>query len=87
MKGKTSIVMLTYNELHLTKKCIDSIKKHTRRDEYELIIVDNASSDGTKEYVRQLEDVVLIDNEKNQGFAKGCNQGAKKQQEIVFFFK
>ncbi|MGG0640744.1 bifunctional glycosyltransferase family 2 protein/class I SAM-dependent methyltransferase [Bacillus altitudinis] len=78
MKGKTSIVMLTYNELHLTKKCIDSIKKHTRRDEYELIIVDNASSDGTKEYVRQLEDVVLIDNEKNQGFAKGCNQGAKK---------
>ncbi|MGX9290361.1 glycosyltransferase [Bacillus sp. A015] len=78
MKGKTSIVMLTYNELHLTKKCIDSIKQHTRSGQYELIIVDNASTDGTKEYVRELEDVIFIENEKNQGFAKGCNQGAKK---------
>lgn len=78
MKGKTSIVMLTYNELHLTKTCIDSIKQHTRSDQYELIVVDNASSDGTKEYIRELEDVVFIDNEKNQGFAKGCNQGAKR---------
>ncbi|QGX64532.1 glycosyltransferase [Bacillus sp. ms-22] len=78
MKGKTSIVMLTYNELHLTKTCIDSNKQHTRSDQYELIVVDNASSDGTKEYIRELEDVVFIDNEKNQGFAKGCNQGAKR---------
>ncbi len=78
MKGKTSIVMLTYNELHLTKKCIDSIKQHTRSDQYELIIVDNASTDGTKEYVRELKDVIFIENTENQGFAKGCNQGAKQ---------
>lgn len=78
MKGKTSIVILTYNELHLTKKCIDSIKQHTRSDQYELIIVDNASTDGTKEYVRELNDVIFIENEENRGFAKGCNQGAKK---------
>lgn len=78
MKGKTSIVILTYNELHLTKKCIDSIKKYTPSDQYELIIVDNASTDGTKEYVRELEAVIVIENEENQGFAKGCNQGAKK---------
>ncbi|MFJ5964372.1 glycosyltransferase [Bacillus sp. NPDC093026] len=78
MKGKTSIVMLTYNELHLTKKCIDSIKQHTPSEQYELIIVDNASTDGTKEYIRELEDVIVIENEENQGFAKGCNQGAKR---------
>ncbi|MEI4789856.1 bifunctional glycosyltransferase family 2 protein/class I SAM-dependent methyltransferase [Bacillus sp. FJAT-53060] len=78
MKGKTSIVMLTYNELHLTKKCIDSLKQHTRCDQYELIIVDNASTDGTKAYVRELEDIIFIENEVNQGFAKGCNQGVKK---------
>ncbi|OLP66715.1 hypothetical protein BACPU_00740 [Bacillus pumilus] len=78
MKGKTSIVMLTYNELHLTKQCIDSIKRHTPSDQYELIIVDNASTDGTKEYVRELKNVTVIENEENQGFAKGCNQGAKK---------
>ncbi|MFS0654152.1 glycosyltransferase [Bacillus sp. 179-C3.3 HS] len=78
MKGITSIVILTYNELHLTKQCIDSIRQHTRRDEYELIIVDNASTDGTKDYIRGLKDVIVIENEKNLGFAKGCNQGAKR---------
>ncbi|BBP92735.1 hypothetical protein BsIDN1_63530 [Bacillus safensis] len=78
MKGKTSIVMLTYNELQLTKTCIESIKQHTNSGQYELIVVDNASTDGTKEYVRELDDVIFIDNEENEGFAKGCNQGAKK---------
>lgn len=68
----TSIVVLTYNELDKTKQCIDSLYKHTKRDDYELIIVDNGSSDGTKAYIQSLSDVIFIDNEKNQGFAKGA---------------
>ncbi|MFB8735977.1 hypothetical protein ACEQPO_26825 [Bacillus sp. SL00103] len=43
--------------------------------------------DGTKEYVREQNDVIFIENEENRGFAKGCNQGAKKRQEIAFSFK
>ncbi|EZH65020.1 hypothetical protein DH09_15335 [Bacillaceae bacterium JMAK1] len=73
----TSIVVLTYNELDKTKQCIDSLYEHTKRDDYELIIVDNGSSDGTKAYIQSLSDVIFIDNETNQGFAKGCNQGLK----------
>lgn len=72
---KTSIIILTYNELELTKKCLASINKYTDQEEIELIIVDNGSSDGTKDYLSKLQDAKVILNEKNLGFAKGCNQG------------
>jgi hypothetical protein len=41
---------LTYNELELTKKCLASIERYTDKDKIELVIVDNGSSDGTREY-------------------------------------
>ncbi|MCP6682275.1 glycosyltransferase [Bacillus nakamurai] len=75
MPVKTSIIILTYNELELTKKCLASIDKYTDQEEIELIIVDNGSSDGTKDYLSKLPDAKVILNEKNLGFAKGCNQG------------
>jgi uncharacterized protein YydD (DUF2326 family) len=46
----TSIVILTCNQLQYTKKCIESIFQNTRQP-YELIIVDNGSTDGTVEYL------------------------------------
>jgi len=75
---KTSIVILTFNGLELNKKCIDSILENTEGD-FELIIVDNASSDGTVDYLGSLTDkrVNVILNKKNAGFAKGNNQAAK----------
>ncbi len=44
---KTSIVILTHNKLEYTKLCLESIRRYTRADSYELIIVDNGSTDGT----------------------------------------
>ncbi|CAM4154210.1 glycosyltransferase [Lederbergia lenta] len=74
---KTSIIILTYNELALTKQCLNSIHKHTNVDDIELIIVDNGSTDGTVDYLKSLEKVQTIFNGKNLGFAKGCNQGVE----------
>ena len=73
----TSIIMLTYNQLEYTKLCIESIRKFTPKECYEIIIVDNASTDGTKEYLKQQDDLKIIFNEENKGFPKGCNQGIK----------
>jgi GT2 family glycosyltransferase len=56
--------------------CLESIRRHTR-EEYELIIVDNGSTDETLEYLREQPDVILIENGMNKGFSKGCNQGVK----------
>lgn len=69
----TSIIILTHNVLPMTQQCLESIRRYT--DNYELIIVDNGSTDGTVEYLQAQSDVKLIRNERNLGFAKGCNQG------------
>ncbi len=70
----SSIVILTYNQLDYTRITIDSIRRHTKSP-YEIIIVDNASTDGTVEYLKAQKDIRTIFNEENVGFPAGCNQG------------
>lgn len=72
-----SFVILTYNELDCTKLCIDSIRKYCFNNCYEIIVVDNASTDGSVEWLREQTDIVLIENKENKGFPAGCNQGIK----------
>ncbi len=92
--SKLSIVILSYNTKDLTLKCIKSIiagyKKELEEKELEIIIVDNASTDGSAEAISnfkfQISNFKLIVNEKNLGFAKGCNIGARASsgQYILF---
>lgn len=72
---KTSIIILTYNKLEYTKQCIDSIRKYTQPESYEMIVVDNNSNDGTVEWLKEQCDIKTIYNKENYGFPKGCNQG------------
>lgn len=72
---KTSIIILTYNKLEYTKLCIESIRKYTSKYSYELIVVDNNSTDDTVKWLKQQKDIKAIYNSENQGFPKGCNQG------------
>jgi O-antigen biosynthesis protein len=74
---KTSIIILTYNKLDYTKLCVNSIRNYTNKQEYELIVVDNNSSDGTVEWLKEQEDIKPIFNTENKGFPGGCNQGIK----------
>jgi GT2 family glycosyltransferase/tetratricopeptide (TPR) repeat protein/2-polyprenyl-3-methyl-5-hydroxy-6-metoxy-1,4-benzoquinol methylase len=75
-RGLTSIVILTHNQLAYTERCVSSIREHTP-EPYELIFIDNASTDGTREYLLSLADAKVILNEENRGFPAGCNQGIK----------
>ncbi len=74
----TSIVILTWNQLDCTRECVASIRQFTP-EPHEIIFVDNGSADGTVKWLRQLvrenANYRLIENLKNLGFAKGCNQG------------
>lgn len=79
---KVSIIVLTYNNLKLNKICINSILNKTAYPNYELIIVDNNSTDGTKEYLEELKEkklpnIKVIVNVTNSGFAGGNNIGIK----------
>ena len=73
--AKTSIIILTYNKMDYTKKCIESIRKFTEREKHEIIVIDNASNDGTLEWLEMQKDIIVVANKENLGFPKGCNQG------------
>ena len=76
--GLTSIVMLTWNQLAFTRLCLESVFSHTP-EPFELILVDNGSTDGTVAYLEKLAaehaNVKLILNATNRGYAGGNNQG------------
>jgi SAM-dependent methyltransferase len=72
--GRTSIVILTYDQVEYTRQCLDSIRLVTD-EPYELIVVDNGSTDGTVEFLRSFPDLRLIVNQTNRGFPAAVNQG------------
>ena len=72
--GLTSIVIVTHNQIDYTRQCLDSIARLTD-EPYELIVVDNASTDGTVDYLRAKPGVRLIVNHTNRGFPAAVNQG------------
>ena len=75
--GMTSIIIVSWNTLAHTRLCVGSIREYTRNEEYELIVVDNASQDGSREWLGNQPDVKLIKNSKNVGYTAACNQGIK----------
>jgi hypothetical protein len=73
-----SIVIITWNGLHFLKNLLSSIKQYSEGFSYELIIVDNNSTDGTIEFLtNNYPEIVLIRNEKNLGVAKARNIGMR----------
>ncbi len=83
---KTSIIILTYNNINYNRICIESIRKYTTTGTYEIIIVDNNSTDGTREWLKEQNDIKLILNDENVGFPRGCNLGieaAEKDNDIL----
>lgn len=81
-----SFVILSYNTLEMTKECIESIRQTCNPDSYELIVIDNASEDGSLDWLRRQNDILLIENTENVGFPAGCNQGiaaAKPDHDIM----
>jgi GT2 family glycosyltransferase/glycosyltransferase involved in cell wall biosynthesis len=74
-----SIVIVTWNNLEYTKLCLESLVEGTFYPDCELVIVDNASGDGTVAWIETLPPeripIRLLRNETNRGFAAAVNQG------------
>ena len=72
-----SVIIVNYNARLLIEQCIISVKKALHTIPGEIIVVDNHSTDGSKEYLQTLTGIKLVFNGENIGFAKACNQGFK----------
>jgi len=89
-RAKTSIIIPVFNQLKFTKQCFDALYKVTPNELFELIVVNNGSNDGTREFLDDFAkkhfNVEVIHNQENLGFAKACNQGARvaKGKYLVF---
>lgn len=72
---KISVVIVSFNSSKFIKSCLDSVYGQDYND-YEVIVVDNGSRDGTGEFIKQhYSEVILIENKSNLGACRARNQG------------
>ena len=84
-----TIVIPVFNRLDLTKQCLEALRRATPSDLYDIVIVDNASTDGTTDYLRRERAagrLKAVINETNLGFGRACNRAAKlaRGQYVLF---
>jgi GT2 family glycosyltransferase len=75
MTAPVAIIVLTWNAVAYTRKCLERLRSVTEHPAYRVIVVDNGSHDGTVEYLQGLDWITLIANDKNLGYTKANNQG------------
>jgi glycosyltransferase involved in cell wall biosynthesis len=76
-----SIIIPCWDQLEFTRFCLAALVRHTRPP-WELIVIDNGSTDGTGTYLAGVQDVaplpvIVVHNERNVGFPAAINQGLK----------
>lgn len=71
-----AVAIPLYNQVHYTKLCLESLERYTAGS-VQVIIVDNASTDGTGAYLANMQDALIISNSVNLGCAGAWNQGVK----------
>lgn len=78
---KLSIVIVSYNVKYYLEQCLYSLRKACRNTEVEILVVDNASSDGTVDYIRgNFPEVILIGNNENLGFSRANNMAIRQSK-------
>lgn len=81
-----SIIIVNYNTLHVLQPCIDSIAEHTHDVSYEVIVVDNGSTDGSTDALANDRRIVFIPTGENLGFGKANNKGLEYARGQYIFF-
>ena len=72
-----SIIIPVFNQFHFTQACLASLQEHQGTERFEVIVVDDCSTDATAEAVPRSPGVVYLRNETNSGFVASCNRGAE----------
>jgi GT2 family glycosyltransferase/glycosyltransferase involved in cell wall biosynthesis len=73
---KVSIIIPVFGKVEVTLSCIRSISGNPQKNSFEIIVVNDGSTDSTRDWIAKLPGVRLINNETNVGFIQSCNNGA-----------
>jgi GT2 family glycosyltransferase/glycosyltransferase involved in cell wall biosynthesis len=85
-KVEISIIIPVFNQFQFTQACLASLQEHQGGERFEVIVVDDCSTDATAEIVPQMEGVVYVRNATNSGFIASCNRGAEKARGDYLLF-
>ncbi len=80
-----SVVIVLFNRAELTLVCLEALRR-TEGPSFELVIVDNLSTDRTPELFERLRGATVLRNPENLGFTRGANQGAAKAHGELLLF-
>jgi GT2 family glycosyltransferase len=81
MTPAVSVIVVNWNTCELTLRCLDSLEVGMAGEAtYEAIVVDNGSQDGSAEALTLREDIVLVLNQENLGYARGVNQAYERSR-------
>ena len=83
---KLTFVVLVWNEVKTIKKAIDNVRK-IKYSNKEIIVIDNASTDGTKEILKKIKNVNIIYRKKNLGAGQSTLTGLQKAKGEYVFIK
>ncbi|MBU4490789.1 MAG: glycosyltransferase [Actinobacteria bacterium] len=72
-----SVIVLSWNGLEVTRDCLRTLLGRTSHPSFDVVVVDNGSTDGTLEYLRAVTGITLIENGRNLGFVGGNNVGIR----------
>lgn len=89
MNNKVAAIVVTYNRKKLLKKNIRALLAQTYKNFLDILVIDNASTDFTKEAIQQYinnKDIIYINTGKNLGGAGGFNFGMRKAAELNYEF-
>ena len=75
---EVSIVIPVFNQFLFTQACLASLQEHQGTERFEVIVVDDCSTDETVDVVRGIPGIIYLRNETNSGFIASCNRGADK---------
>lgn len=86
---KLSVIIVNYNQKYFPKMCLEALQKSQTNFPYEIIFVDNASSDESIGFLREAEgkkQIILIESVKNLGYGVANNLGAKQARGTYLLF-
>src|SRR6266567_3605756 len=83
---EVSIIIPVFNQFQFTHACLASLQIVEERSRFEVIVVDDCSTDETAELVPRMSGVVYLRNETNSGFIASCNRGAEQARGKHLFF-
>ena len=83
---EVSIIIPAFNQFRFTQACLASLQQHQETERFEVIVVDDGSTDATAKAVPRIPGIVYLRNETNSGFIASCNRGAESARSKYLVF-